>query len=167
MTSPERAAGAASSPFEADSYLTAQPGAAKHHAAPGPQRAAAALPPGGSAPQPVAQAGAARPAAPAPKPTAGAVAPDHAAPAVTHASRSRPEPVRWGLALSGRRAHLVLEEAPQGAHVGRATAFTVDGWWALVDALGLKEAAAEDMPKCLGCATMLRHMGANVQLVSP
>lgn len=75
--------------------------------------------------------------------------------------------VRWGLALSGRRAHLVLEDAPQDVHVGRTTGFTVDGWWALVDATGLAEAADEDMPKCLGCATMLRHMGANVELVSP
>ncbi len=75
--------------------------------------------------------------------------------------------VRWAAALSGRRAHLVLEDAPRDIHVGRTTAFTADGWWALIDERGLAEAAADDMPKCLWCATMLRHMGANVELVAP
>lgn len=47
MTPPERAAGAASSPGEAGSYLTAQTGAAitEHHAAPVPKLTAGAVDP--------------------------------------------------------------------------------------------------------------------------
>lgn len=109
------------------------------------------VPPAGAGPATTAPAG--------PQTTVGAAVPDHAAPAVFHG--------RWASALSGRRAHLVPDGAPQGVHFGRPTGLTVDGWDALIDPRGLKEAAAKDMPECLWCTTMLRHMGANVELVSP
>lgn len=90
----------------------------------------------------------------------GAVAPEtSAAPAVLQGV--------WGCALTVRSAHLVANGAAQDVHVGRLVGFTVDGWWALVGPESLVEAADEDMPKCLGCATMLKQMGPRVVVVSP
>lgn len=140
MTPPERAADAL--PQGSGPQSVAQTGAAEHHAAP--------------VPQPTAGAGSRAFAAPAVAPlTAGAVGPD-TAPAVSHG---------WAAALTGEKAHWVPEGAPQKVHEGRPTGLTLEGWYALIDAQGLKDGAA--LPPCRTCCRELARMSAPSEPTQP
>lgn len=59
----------------------------------------------------------------------------------------------WGCALTVRRAHFVPDRFPRDVHFGRTTGLAVDGFQALIDEQGLKD--ARGLSRCAACVHQL------------